>query len=74
MGVSEVGGTSWGIPILRIMTIVFWGLYWSPPVLGKNHMSSKLSDPSCRDSGTKIHDIEKAYAKPHDAFPLHPEQ
>ena len=28
----KIGGTILGVPIIR--TIVFWGLYWGPPILG----------------------------------------
>ena len=36
MGVSYIKGTILGLPIIR--TIVFWGLYWGPPILGNYHM------------------------------------
>ena len=32
MGVSQNYGYLFGVPIIRI--IVFWGLYWGPPILG----------------------------------------
>ena len=32
-GFPEIGGTILGVPIK--MTIVFWDLYWGPPILGK---------------------------------------
>ena len=38
MGVSpNWGSLTWGlgVPIIRIM--VFWGLYWGPPILGNYH-------------------------------------
>ena len=35
-GVSKIGGTILEIPIIR--TIVFWGLYWGPPILGNYHV------------------------------------
>ena len=31
-GFPELGVTFWGVPNIR--TIVFWGLYWDPPILG----------------------------------------
>ena len=31
LGVSEIMGTVLEVPVLR--TIVFWGLYWGPPIL-----------------------------------------
>ena len=35
-GFHKIGGTLLGVPILRI--IIFWGLYWGPPILGNYHM------------------------------------
>ena len=35
-GFPKIRGTIWGVPIIRI--IVFWGLYWGPPILGNYHM------------------------------------
>ena len=35
--VPKIRGTILGVPITRI--IVFWGLYWGPPILGNYHMS-----------------------------------
>ena len=35
-GFPQIRGTSLGVPIIRI--IVFWGLYWGPPILGNYHM------------------------------------
>ena len=44
MGVSKkFGGTILGIPIIRTIVIVFWGLYWGPFILGIYHISSYLS-------------------------------
>ena len=35
--VPKIGGTIFGgSPVIRIL--VFWGLYWGPPVLGNYHM------------------------------------
>ena len=34
----KIRGTFLGVP--RIGTIVFWGLYWGPPILGNYQMSS----------------------------------
>ena len=36
MVVSQVRGTFLGVPIIR--TIVLWGLYWGPPILGNSHI------------------------------------
>ena len=35
-GFPKIRGTLLGVPIIR--TIVFWGLYWGPPILGNYHM------------------------------------
>ena len=35
--VSQNEGYLFGVPIIRV--IVFWGLYWGPPVLGNYHVS-----------------------------------
>ena len=34
--VPKIGGTFFGVPIIR--TIVFWGLYWGPLILGNYHV------------------------------------
>ena len=36
-------GTILGVPGIR--TIVFWGLYWGPPILGNYQMSKSLRAP-----------------------------
>ena len=35
-GFPKLGAPFWGIPIIR--TIIYWGLYWGPPILGNYHM------------------------------------
>ena len=35
-GFPKIRGTFLGVPIVRI--IVFWGLYWGPPILGNYHI------------------------------------
>ena len=35
----KIRGTILGIPIIR--TIVFWGLYWGPLILGNYHIHKK---------------------------------
>ena len=35
-GLSQIRGTFLGVPIVR--SIIFWGLHWGPPVLGKYYM------------------------------------
>ena len=32
-GFSKLGLPFWGVPIIR--TLVYWGLYWGPPIFGK---------------------------------------
>ena len=40
-GFPKIRGTILGVPIIRI--IVFWGLYWGPPILVSYHMESPRS-------------------------------
>ena len=35
-GFPKIKGTFLGVPIIR--TIVLWGLYWGPPILGNYHI------------------------------------
>ena len=35
-GFPKIRGIFLGVPIIR--TIVFWGLYWGPPILGNYHI------------------------------------
>ena len=35
-GLPKIRDTLWGVPIIR--TIVYWGLYWGPLVLGNYHI------------------------------------
>ena len=35
-GFPKIRGTFLGVPIIR--TIVFWGPYWGPPILGNYHV------------------------------------
>ena len=35
-GFPKIRGTIVGVPIIR--TIIYWGLYWGPPILGNYHM------------------------------------
>ena len=37
----KIRGTFLGVPIIR--TIVFWGLYWGPLILGNYHMNSTIT-------------------------------
>ena len=32
-------GTPLGVPTMRML--VFWGLYWGPPILGSDQVSNK---------------------------------
>ena len=36
MGFPKVRGTFLGVPIIR--TIMFWGLYWGPLIVGNYHI------------------------------------
>ena len=37
----KIRGTFLGIPIVR--TIIFWGLYWGPPILGNYNIGFTLN-------------------------------
>ena len=39
-GVPKIRGTLLGVP--KIRTIVFWGLYWGPPILGNDYITTGL--------------------------------
>ena len=39
----EIRGTFLGVPIIR--TIVFWGLYWGSPILGKYRINIRELGP-----------------------------
>ena len=41
MGVSQNYGYHFGVPAVR--TVVFWGLYWDPPILGNYHIMRILA-------------------------------
>ena len=47
LGSPTIRGTFLGVPILR--TLVFWGLYWGPPIWGNypvsNHLINSLLAP-----------------------------
>ena len=36
-GFPKIRGTLLGVPIIRI--VVYWGLYWGPPILGNYHIA-----------------------------------
>ena len=40
-GFPKLGVPFLGVPIIR--TIVFWGLYWGPTILGNYHMIYSLN-------------------------------
>ena len=43
----KIRGTFLGVPITRtIVTIVFWGLYWGPLILGNYHMVAQAHETS----------------------------
>ena len=39
-GFPKIRGTILGVPIIR--TIVYWGLYWGPLILGNYHIDPNL--------------------------------
>ena len=39
--IPKIRGTIWGVPTIR--TIIFWGLYWGPLILG-NYQIKQLED------------------------------
>ena len=52
-------GTCLGVPIIR--TIVFWGLYWGPFILGNYHVTC-----------SKEYHLVRDYAIVPDSTPLNP--
>ena len=40
LGFPKIRGTLSGVLIIRI--IVFWGLYWGPPIIGNYQISKEL--------------------------------
>ena len=45
-GFPKIRGTILGVPIRR--TIVYWGLYWGPPISGNYHMENGRGNLDCR--------------------------
>ena len=41
LGFPKIRGTILRVPIIR--TIVYWGLYWGPPILGNYQMCPRLN-------------------------------
>ena len=41
-GFPKIRGTFLGVPIIRI--IVYWGVYWGPPILGNYHIDIDHSE------------------------------
>ena len=39
-GFPKIRPTILGVPIIR--TVVFWGLYWGPPILGNCHIGFRV--------------------------------
>ena len=48
----KIGGTILGVPIIR--TLVFWGLYWGSPILGKYHIGGGLRVYGCHAVGSRL--------------------
>ena len=46
-GFPQIRGTILGVPIIR--TIVYWGLYWGPPILGNYQFKSEVNWINVRD-------------------------
>ena len=42
LGFPKIRGTFLGVPIIR--TIVFWGLYWGPLILGNYHVGLRSKE------------------------------
>ena len=62
-----------GVFIIR--TIVFWGLHWGPPILGKYHINhSLLSQVSALMTPIKLHYIIPSIAPLMDFRTLNPIQ
>ena len=40
LGFPKIGGTILGVPIIRI--IIYWGLYWGPPIYGNYRLGSEV--------------------------------
>ena len=57
MGVSQIKGTILGVPIIRI--VVFWGLYWGPPILGNYYIGFPRSIGDCIQVWCRIRYIIK---------------
>ena len=60
-GFPKIRPTILGVPIIR--TVVFWGLYWGPPILGNYHIHNNpnnrvvsifFSIPSCPATRGKL--------------------
>ena len=51
----KIRGTILGVPIIR--TIVFWGLYWGPLILGNYHMFDSRESCMC---GGRVPSLETA--------------
>ena len=60
-GFPKIAGTIFGVPIMR--TIVFWVLYWGPPILGNYHInlktcaSKEYGCPFCQGSQSYVWNV-----------------
>ena len=50
-GSPIIRGTILGVPIIKIINTIFWGLYWGPPIKGNYHMD--LGWPGARDGSER---------------------
>ena len=48
----KIRGTVLGVPVIR--TIVFWDLYWGPPILGNYHMGISGLGFRVQDVGFRV--------------------
>ena len=53
MGVPEIIGTILGVHIMR--TIILWGLYWGPPILGDYQISKVTKPEASTPQPTRLH-------------------
>ena len=51
-GLPKIRGSFLGVPIIR--TMVFWGLYWGPPILGNSQINFWILDPGPKAQGRRI--------------------
>ena len=50
-GFPRIRGTLLGVLIIR--TIVYWGLYWGPPMLGNYHVQARVDHHGMTSSSSQ---------------------